>query len=147
MNAGADSSDAALSTVRGAARAGGCACQGERIESGSLRCTSDAHRYPISNFIPRFVSSTNYADNFGMQWNKFRRTQLDSYQGHPPHQRCLLSPRAHFARNAKVSLAHRSQEYCCARSNPMTAFRARSSGERMSVSIALAISSGFSGSK
>ena len=25
----------------------------------------------------------NHADNFGMQWNHFRHTQLDSYSGHP----------------------------------------------------------------
>jgi 2-polyprenyl-3-methyl-5-hydroxy-6-metoxy-1,4-benzoquinol methylase len=56
---------------------------GERIESGSLLCASRAHRYPIRNFIPRFVRASNYADNFGLQWNKFRQTQLDSYSGHP----------------------------------------------------------------
>ena len=27
--------------------------------------------------------STNYADNFGIQWNKFSKTQLDSYTRHP----------------------------------------------------------------
>jgi ubiquinone/menaquinone biosynthesis C-methylase UbiE len=37
--------------------------------------------YPIVGGIPRFVSSDNYASNFGMQWNKFARTQLDSYSG------------------------------------------------------------------
>jgi SAM-dependent methyltransferase len=36
-------------------------------------------RFPIHNGIPRFVPSTNYADSFGLQWNTFRRTQLDSY--------------------------------------------------------------------
>jgi len=29
------------------------------------------------------VPESNYADNFGMQWNHFRQTQLDSYSGHP----------------------------------------------------------------
>jgi 2-polyprenyl-3-methyl-5-hydroxy-6-metoxy-1,4-benzoquinol methylase/uncharacterized protein YbaR (Trm112 family) len=56
---------------------------GERIESGSLICVSRAHRYPIRNFIPRFVTGSNYADNFGVQWNRFRQTQLDSYSGYP----------------------------------------------------------------
>ena len=41
------------------------------------------HKYPIRNGIPRFVPETNYADNFGEQWNHFRLTQLDSYAGHP----------------------------------------------------------------
>jgi 2-polyprenyl-3-methyl-5-hydroxy-6-metoxy-1,4-benzoquinol methylase len=35
--------------------------------------------YPIINGIPRFVSPINYADNFGLQWNLFKCTQLDSY--------------------------------------------------------------------
>jgi SAM-dependent methyltransferase len=56
---------------------------GDRVESGSLRCASGVHRFPIRNFVPRFVSGSNYADNFGFQWNKFRQTQLDSYSGHP----------------------------------------------------------------
>ena len=34
--------------------------------------------YPIIDGIPRFVAETNYADNFGTQWNHFRKTQLDS---------------------------------------------------------------------
>jgi 2-polyprenyl-3-methyl-5-hydroxy-6-metoxy-1,4-benzoquinol methylase len=54
-----------------------------RVESGSLLCASGAHRYPVRNFIPRFVTEANYADNFGFQWNKFRQTQLDSCSGHP----------------------------------------------------------------
>jgi ubiquinone/menaquinone biosynthesis C-methylase UbiE/uncharacterized protein YbaR (Trm112 family) len=39
-------------------------------------------KYPITNNIPRFVPETNYADNFGLQWNYFSKTQLDSYSGH-----------------------------------------------------------------
>lgn len=38
-------------------------------------------RVPIVKGIPRFVDSANYASNFGLQWNAFRRTQLDSYTG------------------------------------------------------------------
>ena len=40
------------------------------------------HKYPIRNGI-QVVPETNYADNFGEQWNHFRLTQLDSYAGHP----------------------------------------------------------------
>jgi SAM-dependent methyltransferase/uncharacterized protein YbaR (Trm112 family) len=54
-----------------------------RIESGWLISEDERHRYPIRNNVPRFVPESNYADNFGMQWNKFRQTQLDSYSGHP----------------------------------------------------------------
>lgn len=53
------------------------------IESGWLTTDDGVHRYPVRNFIPRFVPSSTYADSFGMQWNLFRRTQLDSHTGHP----------------------------------------------------------------
>lgn len=33
--------------------------------------------------IPRFVQGDGYAESFGFQWNKFRRTQLDSFTGLP----------------------------------------------------------------
>jgi len=55
---------------------------GNEVISGWL-LTCDNKRYPIVAGIPRFVPSSNYADNFGMQWNHFRQTQLDSYSGHP----------------------------------------------------------------
>ncbi len=55
----------------------------ERIHSGWLVSEGGEHRYAIRDFIPRFMPESNYADNFGMQWNKFRQTQLDSYSRHP----------------------------------------------------------------
>ena len=55
---------------------------GGRVRSGWL-VSDGAGRYPIRDFIPRFVPASNYADNFGMQWNRFARTQLDSYSGRP----------------------------------------------------------------
>ena len=51
------------------------------VESGTLVSEDGVHSYRIINFIPRFVPQSNYADNFGMQWNLFRKTQLDSYSG------------------------------------------------------------------
>jgi SAM-dependent methyltransferase len=57
--------------------------QGERVHSGWLVSASGRQRYPVRNFIPRFAPESNYADNFGMQWNKFRQTQLDSHSGQP----------------------------------------------------------------
>jgi 2-polyprenyl-3-methyl-5-hydroxy-6-metoxy-1,4-benzoquinol methylase/uncharacterized protein YbaR (Trm112 family) len=52
--------------------------------SESLLMSSDGrHRYPIVDGVPRFVPASNYADNFGMQWNRFRKTQLDSHSGQP----------------------------------------------------------------
>ena len=42
---------------------------------------SNGCEYPIANGIPRFVTRENYASSFGLQWNLFRRTQLDSFTG------------------------------------------------------------------
>lgn len=53
------------------------------IESGWLVSENGEYRYPIRGGIPRFVPESNYADNFGMQWNHFAKTQLDSNSGHP----------------------------------------------------------------
>jgi 2-polyprenyl-3-methyl-5-hydroxy-6-metoxy-1,4-benzoquinol methylase len=57
--------------------------RGDQIQSGWLISKDGKNRYEIRAFVPRFVSESNYADSFGMQWNKFRATQLDSYSGHP----------------------------------------------------------------
>src|SRR6266511_680058 len=51
------------------------------IEEGTLSCTGCGAGYPISGSIPRFVPRQNYAEGFGFQWNRFRRTQLDSHSG------------------------------------------------------------------
>lgn len=37
--------------------------------------------FPLVNDIPRFVPQNNYAASFGLQWNKYRNTQLDSHTG------------------------------------------------------------------
>lgn len=52
-------------------------------DATSLRCTSCAATYAVRDGIPRFVPAENYASNFGLQWNLFQRTQLDSFSGHP----------------------------------------------------------------
>lgn len=49
------------------------------VKAGTL--TKDGKSYSVVDFIPRFVSESNYADSFGLQWNKFRTTQLDSETG------------------------------------------------------------------
>lgn len=48
-----------------------------RIKEGVLVEPSTSLRYPIVNFIPRFVSKNNYATGFGFQWNIHSRTQYD----------------------------------------------------------------------
>lgn len=56
---------------------------GEHVESGQLICTQCRAVYAIVRGVPRFVPVENYAINFGFQWNRFRRTQLDSHSGLP----------------------------------------------------------------
>ena len=35
--------------------------------------------YELRDDIPRFVPSESFASSFGLQWNIFRKVQLDSY--------------------------------------------------------------------
>jgi uncharacterized protein YbaR (Trm112 family) len=64
----------------------------EQIERGTLHCEQCGRSYPIVQFVPRFVPSENYANNFGFQWNRFPRTQLDSHSGTTiSHDRLLLT--------------------------------------------------------
>ncbi len=53
---------------------------GEIIE-GQIDCKSCRSKFPITNYIPRFVSSRNYASSFGFQWNRHARTQIDRFNG------------------------------------------------------------------
>ena len=57
-----------------------CPVDGEPLDGGSaLRCPG-GHEYPVRDGIPRFAGG-RYADAFGAQWLRFRRTQLDSHSG------------------------------------------------------------------
>lgn len=49
-----------------------------KAAGGLLNCPACVLSFPILRGIPRFVPSENYADSFGLQWNRFARTQLDS---------------------------------------------------------------------
>jgi 2-polyprenyl-3-methyl-5-hydroxy-6-metoxy-1,4-benzoquinol methylase len=62
------------------------------IETGEIVRKSEPEKViPILNGVPRFVEKENYADNFGLQWNIFRSTQLDSVSGHPISENRLWS--------------------------------------------------------
>jgi len=37
--------------------------------------------YQIINKVPRIVFIGNYTDNFGIQWNKFLKTQINQVNG------------------------------------------------------------------
>jgi SAM-dependent methyltransferase len=52
-----------------------------QIASGRLRCWRCRLEFPVVNGIPRFAAEEGYAESFGFQWNKFRKTQLDSHTG------------------------------------------------------------------
>ena len=59
-------------------------CQTEELDSqsnvitGELVCLGCNNTYPVIRGIPRFVPNEDYAGSFGLQWNQFRREQLDS---------------------------------------------------------------------
>ena len=60
---------------------------GERLErAGDFLVASGGRRFPIVNGIPRFVGSEDYAADFGAQWKRFPKTQLDSCTGVPISQ-------------------------------------------------------------
>ncbi|MDR2580214.1 MAG: class I SAM-dependent methyltransferase [Fibromonadaceae bacterium] len=48
-------------------------------EQAEFLACPNGHTFSIVSDIPRFVPADNYASSFGLQWNKFRKTQLDSY--------------------------------------------------------------------
>lgn len=52
----------------------------KREADGALR-GDGGRRYPVVDGIPRFVHPKKYAQAFGMQWNRFPKTRLDSHMG------------------------------------------------------------------
>lgn len=51
------------------------------IKDGELVCSARCLRVPIRGFVPRFVAESGYSENFGEQWNRFRHTQIDKFNG------------------------------------------------------------------
>jgi len=49
-------------------------------DKAAYGCSSGC-KFEVQNQIPRFVSGGNYAASFGLQWNQYRTTQLDSHTG------------------------------------------------------------------
>lgn len=48
---------------------------------GDALVAHSGRRYPVVGHIPRFVDSEFYAADFGAQWRRFPKTQLDSHTG------------------------------------------------------------------
>lgn len=56
--------------------------QDMEVVSGKLVCMMGCgNTYPIIRSIPRFVPESNYTNSFGIEWNLYRTTQLDCYNG------------------------------------------------------------------
>src|SRR5262245_49365668 len=55
--------------------------EGDEIIEGSL-VSVEGNRYRIHNGIPRFVSSEEYTDTFGFQWNRHARIYFDNKDKH-----------------------------------------------------------------
>ena len=51
------------------------------IKTGTL--TMDGKDFTIRDGVPRLVRDQSYTSNFGLQWNTFKKTQLDSALGLP----------------------------------------------------------------
>ena len=57
-------------------------CKHRLNNSGSeLTCPNCSKGFPVVSEIPRFVPKENYAESFGLQWNRFANTQIDSKVG------------------------------------------------------------------
>ena len=54
----------------------------DEVESGTLVSEDGQYTYEVLEGVPRFVQNNNYAASFGMQWNIYPETELDSYSGH-----------------------------------------------------------------
>jgi SAM-dependent methyltransferase len=69
--------------------------QGVPWPDGKIHCPRGC-LFEIERGIPRFVSRDNYASAFGLQWQRYQKTQLDSHTGQPISQarlvRCLGMP-------------------------------------------------------
>ncbi len=53
--------------------------QQSSVQTGNLVCQACRERYPITNGIPRFVPTKNYAQSFGVEWQNFPKTLLDKH--------------------------------------------------------------------
>jgi SAM-dependent methyltransferase len=53
----------------------------DKLKHGFLIEPISKNKYPVINFIPRFVEMENYANSFGLEWNKHSKTQVDEFSG------------------------------------------------------------------
>jgi len=58
-----------------------CPACGQPLESAGgagYSCSGCGRKFPVIDGVARFVDAANYADSFGFQWQRYRRTQLDT---------------------------------------------------------------------
>ncbi len=65
-----------------------CPITGSKLEfmckNNEFFFTNDLEeKFYIKDNVLDFVNNDDYSESFGMQWNIFKKTQLDSYSGHP----------------------------------------------------------------
>src|SRR5215469_15139300 len=54
-------------------------CNGQLdLRESGFACRKCSATFPITNGVLRFVESQGYAENFGFEWSKYARTQLDN---------------------------------------------------------------------
>ena len=54
-------------------------CKGDLgLHDNGVQCRNCATIFPVTNGVLRFVESQGYAENFGFEWGKYSRTQLDN---------------------------------------------------------------------
>lgn len=53
---------------------------GDEAKEGQIVCCC-GRTFPVTNYIPRFVHSDAYVDNFSFEWTRHQTTQLDSANG------------------------------------------------------------------
>lgn len=56
------------------------------IKEGLLISKDSKCKYPIINYIPRFVDKQYYSDSFGYEWNKWPKVQFESENINKPMQ-------------------------------------------------------------
>jgi SAM-dependent methyltransferase len=59
---------------------GACPSCRERLarQDGGFACSGCGRSFPVLRSVPRFVSSEHYAGNFGFEWRRHRKLQIDS---------------------------------------------------------------------
>lgn len=51
--------------------------ENSEVKEGILACQCKKE-YQVTNYVPRFVEGDNYTSSFTFEWQKHRKTQLDS---------------------------------------------------------------------